>query len=399
MILRKAMILASALSLIVVGCECCSKSGGNPGQKGETLTLAPLIDEEATSLTVSLHGNMWKLLDRGTMFGAQIPTLYGLDGGKAKWYDTDGKAEHSDTKYLIGTHPAVCGWEISGIETGQELNIDKENFNDIRTHIQAAYRRGAVNTMSWHCANPVTDGNSWDPTRAVYAIIPGGYLNDKFNSYLDHVADFISSLKTDDGELIPIIFRPWHEHTGAGFWWGKGNATKDEFVALWRYTVEYLRDKKGLHNLIWAYSPDMCHLSSRNDYLEYWPGDEYVDILGLDAYDREGQNYGHRGLQLVRMANVIAAEKHKMFALTETGLENNAETSAWNNKKWWTTMLHHIIAGQRVSFALVWRNGDFPSNGGHYFNAFRGCWSEDDFVKFAGYDDVLFERDLPKMYE
>ena len=35
MILRKAMILASTLSLIVVGCECCSKSGGNPGQKGE----------------------------------------------------------------------------------------------------------------------------------------------------------------------------------------------------------------------------------------------------------------------------------------------------------------------------------------------------------------------------
>lgn len=62
-------------------------------------------------------------------------------------------------------------------------------------------------------------------------------------------------------------------------------------------------------------------------------------------------------------------------------------------------MLHHIIAGQRVSFALVWRNGDFPSNGGHYFNAFRGCWSEEDFVKFAGLDDVLFERDLPKMYE
>ena len=44
------MILASALSLIVVGCECCSKSGGNLVQKKETLTLAPLIDEEATRM-------------------------------------------------------------------------------------------------------------------------------------------------------------------------------------------------------------------------------------------------------------------------------------------------------------------------------------------------------------
>lgn len=397
MISQKALLAVFFLSATIGGGGCSSKNVTSE-KKDEKLTLAPLTDAEATELTVNLHKNMFLLLDKGTMFGAQIPTLYGLDGGK-KWYDTDDNTENSDTKYLTGNHPAVCGWEISGIETGQEINIDKEDFNSIRIHIQAAFRRGAVNTMSWHCPNPVTDGNAWDATRAVYAIIPGGEFNAKFNTYLDRVADFISSLKTDDGELIPIIFRPWHEHTGAGFWWGKGNASKEEFVTLWRYTVEYLRDKKGLHNLIWAYSPDMCHLSSRNDYLEYWPGDEYVDILGLDAYDRLGQDYGHRGLQLVRLGDVIAREKNKMFALTETGLENNAESSSYNNRKWWTSMLYHIISGHRVSFALLWRNGDLPSNGGHYFNAFRGCWSEEDFLQFAGYDDILFENDLPKMYE
>lgn len=356
-----------------------------------------LSDQDATAKTKALHENLIALLDKGTMFGAQIPTEYGLDSGK-KWYD-DGSASNSDTKYLVGSHPAVCGWDISYLELDATENIDGENFDTIRQHIVAAYNRGAVNTMCWHCTNPVSMGNAWDGTRAVYSIIPGGEKHAMFKGWLDKVAAFLSTLKTPDGDLIPIIFRPWHEHTGSGFWWGKGNASQSEFVALWRFTVDYLRKEKGLHNLLIAYSPDMSHISSRDAYMEYWPGDEYVDILGLDAYDRDGADYGHKCLQLCRLANVIAGERAKLFALTETGLENNnPEESKYYNKKWWTRMLYKIVSGERISFALVWRNGGFPSEGSHYFNAFRGCYSEEDFKAFAAKEDVLFEQDLPDMY-
>ena len=386
MILRKAMILASTLSLIVVGCECCSKSGGNPGQKGETLTLAPLIDEEATSLTVSLHGNMWKLLDRGTMFGAQIPTLYGLDGGKAKWYDTDGKAEHSDTKYLIGTHPAVCGWEISGIETGQELNIDKENFNDIRTHIQAAYRRGAVNTMSWHCANPVTDGNSWDPTRAVYAIIPGGYLNGKFNSYLDHVADFISSLKTDDGELIPIIFRPWHEHTGSWFWWGQNLCTTDEYKALWRMTADYLNAHGAADQIVYAYSTG-TEPRDQASYLERYPGHDLIDVLGFDAYQREDKDFFLKSMDTsLSVIDSIGKANHKIIAITETGYEGVPDST------WWTGTLLPAMEKYPVAYVLVWRNAREKVT--HFFGPYPGQASAEDFKKFFENPKTLFASDI-----
>ena len=61
-------------------------------------------------------------------------------------------------------------------------------------------------------------------------------------------------------------------------------------------------------------------------------------------------------------------------------------------------MLYKMIDGQPVSFALVWRNGDLPTNGGHFFNAFRGCYTEDDFREFAAKDNVLLEDDLPDMY-
>lgn len=340
---KKLLFSACACMAVVLGLGC-SEVNGVPSRAPSGYPEGPktMVDAGATAITRTLYENLFVLAERGTMFGHQIPTLYGLDNNRKWWAGDD--TDLSDTKYLTGSHPAVCGWELSNIELDMETNIDGELFTEVRKHIIAAFGRGAVNTISWHCANPVSGGNSWDGTRAVYSIIPGGENHEKFKGWLDKVADFMLSLKSPEGEPIPLIFRPWHEHTGSGFWWGKGNATAQEFVALWQFTISYLRDVKGLHNLIWAYSPDMIHLNSRDAYLEYWPGDEWVDILGLDAYDRNGADYDHKGLQMIRLMKNIAYTKNKPLALTETGLENNnPEESNYYNKKWWTSMLYKII--------------------------------------------------------
>ena len=394
-------------------------SGGDeslfyPGRHGYTSgTYTITLDVVALRLTLSTGGgggggdegpvdgailleNLASLRSRGTMFGMQIPTEYGLYEG-AKWWD-DGSISRSDVKTLCGSHPAVCGWDISGIELDNYVNIDGENFNTIRTHIQAAFGRGAVNTISWHCANPVTGGNSWDNTPAAYAVIPGGYLHEKFKGWLDRVAAFLKSLTTASGEQIPLIFRPWHEHTGNGFWWGKGSASQQDYIALWQFTISYLKETKGVQNLLTAYSPDAIHFiwdsswNYRNIYLEYWPGDSFVDILGLDAYDGDGRKFSEVVPTLCSTIAAIAAEKGKIAALTETGLENNS----WN-ATWWTQKLYPAIHGKGLTYALVWRNGEIPPRG-HYFGPWKGCVSENDFVTFANNDDILFERDLPSMY-
>lgn len=335
----------------------------------------------------------------GTMFGQQIPTEYGLSGG-VKWWD-DGSINNSDVKILTGSHPAVCGWDISGIELGNSRNIDGEDFTVVRQHIQAAWQRGAVNTLSWHCANPVTGGNSWDNTPAAYTVIPGGANHEKFKLWLDRVAAFLKSLTTPSGEQIPLIFRPWHEHTGNGFWWGKGSASQSDYVAMWRFTFDYLRNTKGVENLISAYSPDAIHFiwnppgDYSSIYLEYWPGDAYVDILGLDAYD--DLNNDRRFMDVVptlcQKIAELAVAKDKIAALTETGLENNYSVS-----NWWTQRLYQAIRGKGLSYALVWRNGDIPP-AGHFFGPWKGCYSENDFITFANYSDILLERDLPALYE
>ena len=248
--MKKNLLFSACACMAVVLSLGCSEVNGVPSRAPSGYPEGPktMVDAGATAITRTLYENLFVLAERGTMFGHQIPTLYGLDNNRKWWAGDD--TDLSDTKYLTGSHPAVCGWELSNIELDMETNIDGELFTEVRKHIIAAFGRGAVNTISWHCANPVSGGNSWDGTRAVYSIIPGGENHEKFKGWLDKVADFMLSLKSPEGEPIPLIFRPWHEHTGSGFWWGKGNATAQEFIALWQFTISYLRDEKGLHNLI-----------------------------------------------------------------------------------------------------------------------------------------------------
>jgi len=121
----------------------------------------------------------------------------------------------------------------------------------------------------------------------VSTLLPNSSNHDVYRRYLDRFARFATSLRAGfwtwigGGHPVPIIFRPFHEMSGSWFWWGGENTTPEAYKRLWRFTVEYLRDEKDLHNLLYAYSPDR---SSREGYLRYYPGDAYVDVLGYDDY-------------------------------------------------------------------------------------------------------------------
>jgi mannan endo-1,4-beta-mannosidase len=91
---------------------------------------------------------------------------------------------------------------------------------------------------------------------------------------LDQVAAGLRQL--DDAGVV-VLWRPFHEMSGGWFWWG-GKAPAD-FVALWRHMFGYFTKVKGLHNLVWIYSPNMGGRAG-----DYYPGDDYADMVGLDAY-------------------------------------------------------------------------------------------------------------------
>jgi len=172
-------------------------------------------DPKATTETVKLYQNLKELQHRGLMFGHQDDLAYG-EG----WVYEEGR---SDVKDACGDYPAVYGWELGHLELGDTYSLDSVHFDKIQGWIKTVYKRGGVNTISWHLRNPFTDGSSWDTSskEVVKSILPGGEKHELFKTYLDKLAGFFAGLKTEDGTFIPVLFRPFHEHTGSWFWWAK----------------------------------------------------------------------------------------------------------------------------------------------------------------------------------
>lgn len=353
------------------------------------------IDKSATKQTKALLVNLHALAGKGFMFGHQDTRAYGVG-----WRAEEGR---SDVLETVGTFAAVSGWDV-GTRLDTTHNIDSVEFSKMKQWMLETYRGGGINTVSWHLDNLLTGGNSWDQTPAVSSILPGGSHHSLLLNQLDLLADFFKTLK--DGKTpIPVVFRPWHEHNGNWFWWGKGNCTEEEYRALFQFTVNYLRHEKGVHNLLYAFSPDRSRLimneRARESYLYGYPGDEYVDILGIDNYSDVGRK-GDPGTDAQKKANFIgslqlitalAKEKRKVAALTETGLESLF------NHRWFTEIILNPIKAydQSIDLAwvLVWRN----ANTVHHYAPYPGHPSETDFRTFEADVFTFFQKDLHNPYK
>jgi len=340
------------------------------------------IDSEATTETRALFDLLRGEMGAGLRFGHQDVTLYGV-GWKSSGPDD---TERSDVASVTGSYPAVYGWDMARWPSGDLGEGSEELY---RSHIIAAHARGGINTFSWHLFNPVTGENFYDMTPAVAAILPGGDKHEHYTQTLDRLAAFTLTLKDKDGRPIPIIFRPFHEHTGSWFWWGRDFCTTQEYVALWRFTVDYLRDEKGVHQFLYAYSPDK--VKNKEEYFERYPGDAYVDVLALDNYIH-GENPKEIEEMLVRLRLIVteARSRGKIAALSETGLEKII-TPDWFTRVILNPIKNDPIA-RNISYVLVWRN----AHPGHFFAPYPGHASAEDFKEF--YQDpftIFWERSIP----
>ena len=210
------------------------------------------------------------------LFGHQDDLAYGIG-----WEYVEGE---SDVKRVAGDYPALFGWELGGLELDRSHNLDSVPFDQMRSLATKVYKMGGINTFSWHPYSAVNEESSWDKEAVVVKhIIPGGAHHEEFIKQLDKVASFFKSIKDDDGNQIAFIFRPWHEMDGNWFWWGNERCTKQEFKTLFSFTVSYLRNEKELDHMLVAYSPDR-NFNSSEEYYQWYPGDQYIDILGVDNY-------------------------------------------------------------------------------------------------------------------
>ncbi|MCI1779122.1 MAG: glycoside hydrolase family 26 protein, partial [Bacteroidales bacterium] len=273
---------------------------------------------------------LFKLLkampEYGFMYGHHDDTVYGIG-----WY---GDSARSDVKSVCGDYPGIISFDISGIEYGRRFNIDSVAFCRIREEAVNQYERGGVVSFSWHLNNPVTGGNAWDvsDTSVVEKILDQDSIHKKFSGWLDRVADFINSVKDEKGVRVPVIFRPFHENTGNWFWWGAKYCSPREYKALWKFTYEYLKNK-GVNNVLFAYSPGGDDSVA---YADRYPGDDFVDVLGIDIYQNGLSGRGEYLREMKDMLGFLTAfgkQHSKPIAVTETGLVTIPD------HEWWTKTL------------------------------------------------------------
>lgn len=346
------------------------------------------IDVKATTETVNLFKNLQKLSRGHTLFGHQHATEYGHG-----WSGEEGR---SDVKSVTGSHPAVIGVDFSGF-SGRPPEAVQRAKDALRKNVIDTYNRGGITTVAWHFSNPVSPGGFyWRDSvslPAVRYIIPGGEAHNKYKQILDGIGEWAHSIKGADGALVPLIFRPYHEFDGGWFWWGKPHCTREEFISLWRFTVSYLRDSLDVHNFLYAFSPDNRFLT-REEFLERYPGDEWVDMVGMDNYGDMGRDRRaiDKAALKLKIVSDYAIEAGKLAAFTETGLESIPDTT------WWTeTLLKTMKTGDmRLCYVLVWRN-DIRSPT-HYYAPFPDHPSVPDFLKFYNDPYTLFEKDLGNIY-
>ena len=379
----KSFFLALVIALLMFGCASSLKSSQKGNQalakKNYNLDekLVGMSDRSVTLETIALFNNLKEIAKKGFIFGQHSPT-YDHQTGIFP-VTTNLK---SDCFTSVKSHPGIFNFDF-----------DRDRVDFFKVQVEEIFRRGGIVSYSWHANNPVTGGHCKDTTQnPVQSILSEGIGWTNWKAELDKIADYFNNLEVE-GVKVPIIFRPFHEHTGNWFWWGAKHCSSEEFVALWKKTVDYLR-QAGVNNILLAYSPSRPS-STLEKTLETYPGDHYADIIGLDVYEPDSATLKKLLNESVDFAVKLAQEKHKVAAITEVGVTKGLQNSDTDN--WFMdTLLNPLKANSSmdsIAFICTW------------FNARHQYWvplpnqpNYKSFLNFYNDPSSFFLNDLPNMY-
>lgn len=364
----------------------------NANNASNSLAIIPatLVDGNATVETQNLLHKLQKTAVTGVLIGHQDDRLLGIDTGNVEWKYDSNHLFNSDVKYLVNEYAAISGHEFGNIEISLPYNNDGVIFTDIANTIKTIYDQGGVISIVWGCRNPVYpqfdkkahadsisntishffDGS--DPNHAQYIA--------RYQGYMDKLATFIKTLKGSDGKAIPILFRTLHEQNGGWFWWGSSQTTAFDYIKMWKYTVDYLKNTAQLHNLLYVYAPSS--FASAAEYDATYPGDTYIDVMSADIYDSPNNAAGvffSKANTMIQTMKNKAIAANKPFSVSETGLNLVPQS------QYWTSTFQPIVKGKGLSYVVIWRdtrNNGIPAgtNGGDsYYCAYRGQISANSF--------------------
>jgi len=343
---------------------------------------------ETRNLLLSLHHIGWET--DSFMFGQEFPLSYqsamkGINDPTT-----------SDLKDVVGDHPGVHGSDF-------HFMIDKDP-HEVVAHKRAAlaaYESGAMVTFDFHWTGKYGGTHSWhkEDAKILYNVVNNKDSRGDVTWFYESLDEVIRIVNED--LQFPIVFRPFHEMNGNWFWWGsKLKGGRETYKQAYRILVDYIRERSDYFLFCW--SPD------KKLTLDYYPGSEYVDIIGFDGYGQGNPkvtwfSVEHMVKQLEHTVD-FAQKEGKVAAFTETGY-NTTPVIDYHTEQpdWWNEcVLEPILASEkasRIAWVLTWVNSDW--SGPYTPHAGSPAKSKDSFRRFHQNKGTLFQEDVSalKIYD
>jgi mannan endo-1,4-beta-mannosidase len=225
----------------------------------------------------------------------------------------------------IGKTPPVWSQDFGFAADG-----DKDSYLARPAIIQEAikqHKNGFIINLCWHAVPPTAEepvtfqpGRNADTAAPLASVqgkltdkqfrdilTPGTALNKQWVKQVDEIAKFLKQLQD---AKVPVLWRPYHEMNGDWFWWGGRYEGKYTTAALYRQIFDRMVKYHKLNNLIWIWSVDRPSQPGR-EFVKYYPGTKYLDILAIDIYGSDFKQSYYDGL--------MALSEGKPVTLGEVG--------------------------------------------------------------------------------
>lgn len=322
-----------------------------------------LVNRNATANTKKLYSFL------KDSYGKYVITGQQCDGG------INGN-EFKAIKNLTGDYPALLGLDL------MDYTPSRTAFGASSSAVEKAIEfanKGGIVTFCWHWNAPTeylnSTANSSDgwwggfytqSSKFDIAKVMNGQ-DAKGKKLLDRdIKEIAKQLKRLEKAGVPVIWRPLHEASGGWFWWGaKGS---DAYKKLWKYLYKELTNTYGCNNLIWVYNGQSA---------DWYPGDEYVDIVGEDIYP--GNHVYDPQVSRFKQA-INYGSKTKITALTENGCIFDIDSAVSINALW--------------CWFMTWGN-EFTVNGSNYSEKYT---EKSVIQKMYASKHSLTLGSLPKIY-
>lgn len=279
----------------------------------------------------------------------------------------------------------ACIWKATGGKYPAVLGLDMIEYSPSRVahgsssktieNAAAYWEKGGIVTLCWHWNAPQKYlTGTWymgfykEHTNIDLKAIMDGRDKEGYALLLSDIAAIAEHLAVLRDKDVPVLWRPLHEASGGWFWWG--NAGAEAYKALYRLLYEELTVHYGLNNLIWVW----------NGQAEDWyPGDEYVDIIGEDIYPGE-HVYTPQTARFMQATRYTAVKK--LIVLSENGCLFDPDLALRDGSMW--------------GYFCTW-SGEFVTKS-KAFNDLSEQYTEAYMVKKVYESDLVITRDeLPDL--